>query len=122
MQEENALSQPSTEGSPRTLAGQCLCGDVQYEVVDAFPYAQNCHCSNCRCATGSAFKPFAGFEPSKLRITKGTVVHHHRRPAAAPRVRLNSGWQGLLDRDANLRLGPAGASAYRPALVCTGAA
>jgi hypothetical protein len=31
----------------------------------------NCHCSNCRRATGSAFKPFAGIERGKLRLAKG---------------------------------------------------
>jgi len=55
----------------RTLAGRCLCGAVDYAVADEFVYAANCHCSNCRRATGSAFKPFAGIERDKLRITKG---------------------------------------------------
>ena len=31
----------------------------------------NCHCSRCRAATGSAFKPFAGIEREKLEITDG---------------------------------------------------
>ena len=55
----------------RTLTGMCLCGAVHYEVADAFRYAANCHCSNCRRATGSAFKPFAGIERDKLRVTRG---------------------------------------------------
>ena len=38
---------------------------------DEFHYALNCHCAKCRRATGSAFKPFAGIERSKLSITKG---------------------------------------------------
>jgi hypothetical protein len=53
------------------LAGRCLCGAVHYSVKDEFVYALNCHCSNCRRATGSAFKPFAGIERGKLRITEG---------------------------------------------------
>ncbi|MGF6920469.1 GFA family protein [Paraburkholderia sp. 40] len=53
------------------LAGRCLCGAVHYSVKDEFVYALNCHCSNCRRATGSAFKPFAGIERDKLRITRG---------------------------------------------------
>jgi len=57
--------------SDRTLAGKCLCGCVQYAVADAFIYAGNCHCSNCRRATGSAFKPFAGIERARLSIAKG---------------------------------------------------
>jgi hypothetical protein len=55
----------------RMLAGKCLCGAVHYAVADQFLYAANCHCSNCRRATGSAFKPFAGIERDQLRITAG---------------------------------------------------
>jgi hypothetical protein len=55
----------------RILAGKCYCGVVEYAVADAFLYAANCHCSNCRRTTGSAFKPFAGIEREKLVITKG---------------------------------------------------
>jgi hypothetical protein len=55
----------------RTLAGKCFCGAVHYAVEDAFRYAMNCHCSNCRRTTGSAFKPFAGIERDKLSVTKG---------------------------------------------------
>lgn len=53
------------------LAGMCLCGAVHYAVKDEFLYALNCHCSNCRRATGSAFKPFAGIERAKISITEG---------------------------------------------------
>ena len=53
------------------LAGRCLCGAVHYAVKDEFVYALNCHCSNCRRVTGSAFKPFAGIERDKLNITQG---------------------------------------------------
>jgi hypothetical protein len=53
------------------LAGRCLCGAVHYAVKDEFVYALNCHCSNCRRATGSAFKSFAGIERDKLNITQG---------------------------------------------------
>lgn len=54
------------------LAGRCLCGAVHYAVKDEFVYALNCHCSRCRRATGSAFKPFAGIERDKLRVTQGS--------------------------------------------------
>ena len=55
----------------RLLAGSCECGAVCYRVADAFLYASNCHCSRCRAATGSAFKPFAGIEREKLELTQG---------------------------------------------------
>lgn len=55
----------------RTLAGTCQCGAVAYAVADAFVSALNCHCSMCRRATGAAFKPLAGIERGKLRVTRG---------------------------------------------------
>ena len=53
------------------LRGRCACNAVAYEVSDEFLYAANCHCSDCRAATGSAFKSFAGIEKEKLTITEG---------------------------------------------------
>jgi hypothetical protein len=64
------MTNPET-ASARRLAGKCFCGAVHYAVADQFLYAMNCHCSNCRRTTGSAFKPFAGIERGKLGITKG---------------------------------------------------
>lgn len=60
-----------TNASDRTLAGKCFCGAVHYTVPDQFLYAMNCHCSNCRRTTGSAFKPFAGIARDRLAVTKG---------------------------------------------------
>jgi len=57
--------------SVRVLNGRCLCGKVHYAVEDQFVYALNCHCSQCRRATGTAFKSFAGIEREKLRVTQG---------------------------------------------------
>ena len=53
------------------LAGECLCGAVRFSVEDSFRYALNCHCSQCRRATGAAFKSFAGIERTKLRVVAG---------------------------------------------------
>ena len=61
----------TSDASDRMLTGGCRCGAVRYEVADAFLYAANCHCSACRAATGSAFKPFAGIEREKLTVTQG---------------------------------------------------
>ena len=59
------------EADNSRLAGKCECGAIRYTVDDAFLYAMNCHCSNCRAATGSAFKAFAGIEREKLELTDG---------------------------------------------------
>jgi hypothetical protein len=65
------MTSAERNASHRVLAGKCRCGAVRYEVADAFLYAANCHCSECRAATGSAFKAFAGIEQEKLTITEG---------------------------------------------------
>jgi hypothetical protein len=65
------MTSSESKARDRVLAGKCRCGAVRYEIPDAFLYAANCHCSECRAATGSAFKPFAGIEREKLTITQG---------------------------------------------------
>jgi hypothetical protein len=65
------LRKASVTHPARNLAGRCLCGAVHYTVADEFTYALNCHCADCRRATGSAFKPFAGIERHKLALTQG---------------------------------------------------
>ena len=57
----------------KRLNGSCLCGEVRYTVDDEFKYALICHCSQCRRATGSAFKPFGGIERAKLKVTSGAI-------------------------------------------------
>jgi hypothetical protein len=61
----------SQKSNARILAGECFCRAVRYQVADQFAYALNCHCSNCRRTTGSAFKPFAGILRDRLTITRG---------------------------------------------------
>jgi hypothetical protein len=61
----------SAKSNARILAGECFCRAVSYAVADEFAYALNCHCSNCRRTTGSAFKPFAGIAREKFSVTRG---------------------------------------------------
>jgi hypothetical protein len=53
------------------LSGRCGCRAVAFEVADEFIVAYNCHCSNCRASTGSAFLPWGEIERDKFRVTKG---------------------------------------------------
>jgi len=62
--------EPEGSGAAQ-IEGGCECGAVSYRVSGPFIYAGNCHCSRCRAATGSAFKPYAGIERSKLELVCG---------------------------------------------------
>src|SRR6478735_8098137 len=53
------------------LKGRCACNAVAFEVADEFVAAFNCHCSNCRAMTGSAFLPWGEIQRDKLRLTAG---------------------------------------------------
>lgn len=55
----------------RVLRGRCACRAVAFEVADEFVAAFNCHCSNCRATTGSAFLPWGEIERDGLRVTEG---------------------------------------------------
>ncbi len=68
---EAVMTSSEGETGNRVLTGKCECGAVRYAVPDAFLYAANCHFTNCRAGTGSAFKAFAGIERAKLEITEG---------------------------------------------------
>lgn len=68
---EGVTMTESLNSNARILTGECYCRAVRFEVADAFSYAMNCHCSNCRRTTGAAFKPFAGIPQDKLRIVQG---------------------------------------------------
>jgi hypothetical protein len=50
------------------LRGRCACRAVAYEVADEFVAAFNCHCSNCRAMTGSAFLPWGEIERDRIRL------------------------------------------------------
>jgi len=56
------------------IGGRCYCGAVAFEVQGPFAYALNCHCSQCRRVTGSAFKSFAGVPREHVRVTRGEML------------------------------------------------
>jgi len=69
------------------LRGRCACNAVAFEVSDAFVAAYNCHCSNCRAQTGSAFLPWGDIAREKLRVTKGAALLVEGDPDASYAVR-----------------------------------
>ena len=57
-----------------TLRGSCLCGGVAYEIEGALSQALYCHCSMCRKAHGSAFRPRAKVASRDFRFTRGEAL------------------------------------------------
>jgi hypothetical protein len=54
------------------ITGGCLCGAVRYEVDAAPVRIVNCHCDDCRKATGAAFATNVFFKEDDIVILQGT--------------------------------------------------
>ena len=52
--------------------GGCLCGAITYEVVSDPINMWNCHCDDCRKATGASFATNVFVRSEDLTVTKGT--------------------------------------------------
>jgi hypothetical protein len=55
----------------RTLKGSCLCGDINYELVENIRVFQYCHCSRCRKFTGTAHASNIIIDPENFRWLSG---------------------------------------------------
>jgi len=51
--------------------GECLCGDIRYEIDGKISPIWLCHCSKCRRSTGSAFHSSAVVPPNEFRWVAG---------------------------------------------------
>ncbi len=61
------------------ITGHCLCGAIQYESTDEPGFQANCHCEDCRRATGSAYGSNVFVTLESLTMTKGeTATYEHK--------------------------------------------
>jgi hypothetical protein len=56
------------------LTGQCLCGNIRFEINGRLGPAVYCHCSMCRRATGTAFATNASVRAREFRIVAGAEL------------------------------------------------
>jgi len=68
------------------LRGSCLCGAVTYALDGAPLLMENCHCSMCRKAHGSAYTTFLKIARKDFRFTQGEdFVARYRSSAGVTR-------------------------------------
>ena len=53
------------------LKGSCLCGGIRYEIDAELKAVSNCHCSQCRKASGAAFGTGATIPTASFRFLVG---------------------------------------------------
>ena len=53
------------------LSGGCMCGEIQFDTTADPAFAANCHCKDCRQATGAAYATISFVSTNQIAI-KGT--------------------------------------------------
>lgn len=64
------------ETAAEIFRGGCLCGAVRYEAHGPATNLCFCHCESCRRAAGSPGVPWATFQSSSFRLTKGALTEY----------------------------------------------
>ncbi len=59
------------------LSGRCLCGAIAFSGDADIKMMANCHCSDCRAATGAAYGTLVFVDPSEIAITGQPKVFKH---------------------------------------------
>ncbi len=60
------------------LTGQCLCGDVKFQADGEPALMANCHCSDCRQASGSPFATLIFMKNEDVKITGKVSKFDHK--------------------------------------------
>ncbi len=60
------------------LSGKCLCGNIEYSADTDIKLMANCHCTDCRAATGAAYGTLVFVEEDALQVTGTPKVFHHK--------------------------------------------
>jgi hypothetical protein len=59
------------------LSGKCLCGNITFSADTEIAGMANCHCSDCRAATGAAYGTILFVDEAALEISGLPTVFKH---------------------------------------------
>ncbi len=59
------------------LSGNCLCGKIAFTADTDIKLMANCHCSDCRAATGSPFATLLIIDEAALEVSGAPKVFKH---------------------------------------------
>lgn len=59
------------------LSGKCLCGNISFSADTDIKMMANCHCSDCRAATGAAYGTLVFVEADALQVSGTPKVFKH---------------------------------------------
>ena len=59
------------------LSGKCLCGNIAFTAETDVQMIYNCHCDDCRAASGAAYQTLMFIDKSTLEISGTPRVFEH---------------------------------------------
>ncbi len=62
---------------PKKYTGQCACGAVRFEFSTDPDFIANCHCNDCKRASGGEMATFFGVPASDFTLTSGKPKAYH---------------------------------------------
>ncbi len=65
------------------LTGQCLCGNISFQADGDIPVMANCHCTDCRHSTGSAFATLMFIKQSDVQVSGTPKTFQHTSDAGS---------------------------------------
>ena len=60
------------------LTGKCLCGNIKFSADTDIKLAANCHCTDCRAATGAAYGTLLFVAEDAIEISGTPKVFKHK--------------------------------------------
>ena len=65
------------------ITGNCLCGDISFSGDVDIKMMVNCHCKDCRAATGAAYGTLIFLDPNELTVKGAPKVFKHKADSGA---------------------------------------
>lgn len=62
---------------PKSFSGQCACGAIRYEFDTAPGFIANCHCNDCKRASGGEMATFFAVPEDDFNLTRGAPKAFH---------------------------------------------
>ena len=70
------------------LSGRCLCGKIKFSGDTEIKLMANCHCSDCRAATGAAYGTLLFVDADAIQITGTPKTFKHKADSGADMEKL----------------------------------
>lgn len=73
------------------MSGRCFCDAIRFEVEGPEKFACFCYCESCQRAAGAPVVPWATYEKSSFKVTRGALHWHRSSPGVTRGLCSNCG-------------------------------